>query len=70
MYKEFSFIKMNHFVQENGKVFKKYEMGNYLWKSYSEIDHLAASFSAGLTTLNLKPREKICIFAETRAGNV
>lgn len=42
-------------------------MGEYHWKSYAEVDRLSACFAAGLTTLNLQRKEKICIFAETRA---
>jgi long-chain acyl-CoA synthetase len=42
-------------------------MGNYIWKSYNEVDRLAISFATGLSTLGLKPKDKFCIFAETRA---
>lgn len=31
------------------------------------MEHLATHFALGLTTLNLKPKESLCIFAETRA---
>lgn len=54
-------------VQKNGKVFKKYVLGEYLWKTYNEVDRLATGFSKGLRTLGIEPRGKICIFAETRA---
>jgi long-chain acyl-CoA synthetase len=53
-------------TQPNGKIFKKYSLGNYIWKSYDEVDQLATSFSRGLRHLGLQPKEKICIFAETR----
>lgn len=42
-------------------------MGDYKWKSFSEVDHLATSFGKGLRELGNKPRENVVIFAETRA---
>ncbi|OXA59054.1 long-chain-fatty-acid--CoA ligase 4 isoform X3 [Folsomia candida] len=54
-------------VQKNGKVFKKYVLGEYLWKTYNEVDRLASGFSKGLRQMGLEPKGKICIFAETRA---
>ena len=35
-------------VQPNGKVFKKWEMGEYEWKSYAQIDEMANHFAKGL----------------------
>jgi long-chain acyl-CoA synthetase len=54
-------------MQENGRMFKKYVLGGYLWKSYNEIDRLAASFGKGLRELGLEPKDRVAIFAETRA---
>jgi long-chain acyl-CoA synthetase len=54
-------------IQPNGKVFKKWEMGEYSWQSYLEIEELATSFGKGLRVLGLEPLERICIFAETKA---
>ena len=54
-------------TQPNGKVFKKLVMGDYIWKTYAEVDKLAACFSTGLELLGLKPRDRIAIFADTRA---
>lgn len=48
-------------------MFKKVVQGRYLWKTYSEVDRMAAAFARGLHSLGLRPRERICIFAETRA---
>ncbi|KAH0953865.1 hypothetical protein HN011_000471 [Eciton burchellii] len=53
--------------QPNGRVFKKYKMGEYKWKTFSEINRLAASFGRGLAELGMKARKNIVIFAETRA---
>ncbi|KAH8416743.1 hypothetical protein KR222_000814 [Zaprionus bogoriensis] len=53
--------------QPNGRIFKKYNMGEYKWKTYLEADRIATSFGRGLRELGLTPHEKIMIFAETRA---
>ncbi|XP_032685154.1 long-chain-fatty-acid--CoA ligase 3 isoform X2 [Odontomachus brunneus] len=54
-------------VQSNGRIFKKYKMGEYKWKTYQEVDRLASSFGRGLAELGMRPRKNIVIFAETRA---
>ncbi|XP_050460499.1 fatty acid CoA ligase Acsl3 isoform X6 [Cataglyphis hispanica] len=53
--------------QPNGRIFKKYKMGEYKWKTFNDVDRLAASFGRGLMELGMKPRKNIVIFAETRA---
>lgn len=42
-------------------------MGEYRWKTYSEVNSIAASFGRGLRELGCKPKENVVIFAETRA---
>ncbi|XP_030754565.1 long-chain-fatty-acid--CoA ligase 3 isoform X2 [Sitophilus oryzae] len=54
-------------VQPNGRVFKKFNMGEYRWKTYSEINALATNFGRGLRELGCQPKENVVIFAETRA---
>ena len=54
-------------AQPNGKVFKKWEMGEYEWKSYVQIDEMANNFGKGLRVTGLNPMDRICIFAETKA---
>lgn len=54
-------------VQPNGRIFKKYNMGDYKWKSFIEVEKLAACFGRGLRELGQLPRNNIVIFAETRA---
>ncbi|KAF7387892.1 hypothetical protein HZH66_010659 [Vespula vulgaris] len=54
-------------VQPNGRIFKKYKMGDYRWKSFVDVERLAASFSRGLVENGLTLRKNIVIFAETRA---
>lgn len=53
--------------QPNGKVFEKWEMGEYEWQSYLQVDEMANNFGKGLRELGLNPMERICIFAETKA---
>ncbi|KAF2880048.1 hypothetical protein ILUMI_26117 [Ignelater luminosus] len=54
-------------VQPNGRVFKKYVMGDYMWKTFAEVNVLATHFGRGIRELGNKPKENIVIFAETRA---
>lgn len=42
-------------------------MGEYRWKTYSEVNMLATNFGKGLRELGCKPKENVVIFAETRA---
>lgn len=41
-------------------------MGEYIWKTYAEVNVLATNFSRGIRELGNKPRENVVIFAETR----
>ena len=52
--------------QLDGKIFKKWNMGQYKWKSYVEVHRMATHFGRGLRELGLNPRERICIFSDTR----
>lgn len=54
-------------VQPNGRIFKKYNMGEYKWKNFIEAERTAASFGRGLRECGQQPRQNIVIFAETRA---
>lgn len=54
-------------LQPNGRVFKKYNLGDYKWKTFIEVERLAACFGRGLRELGVRPKENIVIFAETRA---
>lgn len=44
----------------------QYKMGDYQWKSFTEVESLASSFSRGLIELELAEKKNIVIFAETR----
>ncbi|OXU20883.1 hypothetical protein TSAR_015234 [Trichomalopsis sarcophagae] len=54
-------------LQPNGRVFKKYKMGEYRWKSFVEIEKLATTVSRGMKELGLTVKKNVVIFAETRA---
>lgn len=54
-------------VQPNGRVFKKYNMGDYKWKSFVDVERLASCFGRGVRELGQQPLKNIVIFAETRA---
>lgn len=54
-------------LQPNGRLFKKYKMGEYKWKNFIEIERLAVSFGRGLREHGQLCLRNIVIFAETRA---
>lgn len=60
-------IKEEDEVQPNGRVFKKFVMGEYKWKTFSEVEEAASRFGRGLRELGNMPKENMVIFAETRA---
>lgn len=44
----------------------QYELGDYSWLTYSEVDKMASNFGRGLRVLGHQSKENIVIFAETR----
>lgn len=54
-------------LQPNGRVFKKFKMGDYMWRNFIETEFAAVCFGRGLRELGQQPRQNIVIFAETRA---
>ncbi|XP_046657641.1 long-chain-fatty-acid--CoA ligase 4-like [Daphnia pulicaria] len=54
-------------MQPNGRVFKKFLLGQFQWRTFTQTDSEAESFGRGLRELGLKPRENVVVFAETRA---
>lgn len=54
-------------MQSNGRMFKKYKMGEYKWLNFFETEMQARYFGRGIRELGIQPREKVVIFAETRA---
>ncbi|XP_012545548.2 long-chain-fatty-acid--CoA ligase 4 isoform X2 [Bombyx mori] len=53
--------------QPNGRVFKKFKMGEYIWRTYADVEREAREFGAGLRAVGCEPRRNVVIFAETRA---
>lgn len=54
-------------TQPNGKVFKKWKLGEYTWQSYVEVDELSTYFGKGLRELGQLHKQNICIFADTKS---
>lgn len=54
-------------IQPNGRVFKKYNMGEYTWRSFIEVERSALAFGRGVRELGQQAQHNIIIFAETRA---
>merc|ERR1719347_2274566 len=53
--------------QEDGKVFKKMNLGEYEWMNYQQAYQISTNFGRGLRMLGQEPRTPISIYAETRA---
>ena len=54
-------------MQPNGRMFKKYKMGEYTWRSYVDVEKEACNFGYGIRKLGVQPKENVVIFSETRA---
>lgn len=54
-------------TQPNGRVFKKYNMGDYEWSNFTETEKTAINFGRGLRELGQVAHKNIVIFAESRA---
>jgi long-chain acyl-CoA synthetase len=54
-------------VQPNGKVFKKYVLGGFNWRSFTDFGDEAEAVSRSLRRLGLKSKDRVAILAETRA---
>ncbi|CAH1286121.1 unnamed protein product [Diabrotica balteata] len=52
--------------QPNGRIFKKYDLGDYKWLSFTEVNNLATEFGKGLRKLGAEPTHNIAILAETQ----
>eukprot|EP00092_Neocalanus_flemingeri_P033660 GFUD01036591.1.p1 GENE.GFUD01036591.1~~GFUD01036591.1.p1 ORF type:complete len:712 (-),score=115.95 GFUD01036591.1:595-2730(-) len=53
-------------TQPNGKVFKKWKLGEYTWQSYVDVDVSSTNFGKGLRELGQLYKQNICIFADTK----
>ncbi|KAJ1364156.1 Siroheme synthase [Parelaphostrongylus tenuis] len=52
--------------QENGKIYEKWEMGEYHWRTFEAVDNRVNMVASALASLGCKKNDKIIIFAETR----
>ncbi|WKY14733.1 hypothetical protein Q1695_000339 [Nippostrongylus brasiliensis] len=52
--------------QKNGKIFEKWEMGKYLWRSYKAVDDRVNMVASALQSIGCKKNDKVVLFAETR----
>lgn len=52
--------------QPNGKVFKKFSLGDYKWIKYDELFDKINNISNGFLKVGLKSDQNIVLFAETR----
>ncbi|GMR41201.1 hypothetical protein PMAYCL1PPCAC_11396 [Pristionchus mayeri] len=61
-------IAVHQEKQDNGRVFEKWELGEYSWLSYREVEAKVAHLAAGIKDLCADSTDpKVVIFAETRA---
>lgn len=52
--------------ENNGKILEKLQLGDYTWKTYSEVQDMATATGVGLRSMGLQHGERVVIFAETR----
>ena len=53
--------------QDNGKMFKKLNLGEYEWINYQQAHKISTQFGSGLIRLGQQPKMPIAIYAETKA---
>ena len=46
---------------------KQFVLGEYQWRTFSQLDSEAENFGRGMRELGLKAKDKVVLFAETRA---
>jgi len=44
-------LKVHKEKQSNGKIFEKWQMGDYHWRSYAQVDKRVNMIASGLTSL-------------------
>uniref|UniRef100_A0A8R1DT79 long-chain-fatty-acid--CoA ligase n=1 Tax=Caenorhabditis japonica TaxID=281687 RepID=A0A8R1DT79_CAEJA len=59
-------LKVHKEKQPNGKIFEKWQMGDYQWRTYSQVDKRVNMIASGLASLGQQEKEPIILFAETR----
>jgi len=54
-------------AQPDGKVFAKYNLGQYLWRSYRDFGDQSEKFGRGLREIGVEAKQRVAMYAETRA---
>lgn len=54
-------------IQKDGRVLKKYNLGDYIWTNFIDTEKQMIHFGRGLRELGMKPKDRVAIFSETRA---
>lgn len=54
-------------IQPDGKTLKKFKLGEYKWRTFMEVEREATNFGKGVREIGVESRERVAIFAETRA---
>jgi len=54
-------------VQPDGKVFAKFNLGQYHWRSYRDFGDQSEKFGRGLREIGVEAKQRVAMYAETRA---
>jgi len=54
-------------AQPDGKVFAKYNLGQYHWRSYRDFGDQSEKFGRGLREIGVEAKQRVAMYAETRA---
>ncbi|CAB3402556.1 unnamed protein product [Caenorhabditis bovis] len=61
-------LEVHEDKQEDGRIFEKWHLGDYVWQSYREVENQVGRIAAGIKDLEKDEKDpKVVIFAETRA---
>ena len=60
-------LKEEDEIQKSGKMFTKYDLGDYRWVTYEDVDYTADYLGRALRSLGLEHGAKVCVFADTKA---
>ena len=55
-------------VESDGTAIKKWDLSDYQWLTYGEVDQRITNISRGLLMNDIKPKDTVLIFCETRLG--
>ena len=53
-------------VQPDGKVFAKFNLGEYKWRSYRDFGDQSEKFGRGLREIGVEAKQRVAMYAETR----